>query len=128
MPWTVWKRLAIRLEPRSVWPEARAPSAASSEFENNNRRDVIIWCAYGQQEAGQETFRASCSVDPDVRLGVVIRDLVGFHGPASFRDIGLPPTSSLGLGIYFIARSGIYYTQIRDLLYCLLARFLLTIR
>ena len=67
MPWTVWKRLAIRLEPGSVWPEASAPSAARSEFENNNRGDVIMWCAYGQQEAGQELFRASCSVDPEVR-------------------------------------------------------------
>jgi hypothetical protein len=40
MPWTVWKGLAVRLERRSVWPEASATAAARSEFENNNGGDV----------------------------------------------------------------------------------------
>jgi hypothetical protein len=27
----------------------------------------VMWCGYGQQEAGKELFRATSSLDPDIR-------------------------------------------------------------
>ena len=40
----------------------------------------VMWCRFGQQDAGQELLRASDSRDPDMRAGCAIPSVVNADG------------------------------------------------
>lgn len=56
----------------------------------------VMWCGYGQQEAGKELLRATSSVDPDIRalacamlakgLNELRKKVLGRPGEEHFED------------------------------------------
>jgi hypothetical protein len=62
----------------------------------------VMWCGYGQQEAGKELLRATSSLDPDIRtlawamlakgMSGLKKKVIGDPGEERFEDSNVGPT------------------------------------